>query len=110
MPGLCRLALRWPGVSLPTHDRLLQVVEGRHHAQVSNQDFLRAFDEKSPGGIGISALHSFLDLVQRDVVTAQFVGIDEYLILFALTTDDGNLGDTFDRQQAWPDRPVGEGA
>ena len=85
-----------------------QVGHAGHRRGVRNrQALLRRFEIAACRNRGAVASGGH-DVVERHVVGAQPIGIDQHLELPIALTPDGDVGDAGNRHQARPDRPLRE--
>ena len=87
-------------------DRVHQVFGILHRRRVPNrQSLIRSVDEADGNRLD-RIPDSQHHRVQRDAVRPQPIGIDEHLKLLVVVAPDGHVGDSRNRHQPRPDRPL----
>ena len=89
---------------------VLDVFDALQPADAADQVLAGAAVQVAARGVGVAGRHRPLDLVERDAVAAQRVGIDQHLVLLAAAAHRNDLRDARNRQQPLPHDPIGQRA
>jgi hypothetical protein len=77
-----------------------------HTPDVSDEIFLALLLDEPAGGVLVRVGDGALDFFERQIVGAEFLGIDLHLILHAPAANGDGVRDSGNRQEAWADGPV----
>ena len=89
-----------------SHQDIADVVAGTEQTDAANQVLLFALFEETPAGIGVRPRERREDLLQRDVVSFEFVEIEVHLVLLDKSPPADHIRDPGHRLQLTLDHPV----